>query len=44
MKIDFKVGILDFSRLPPSTEPEMFLGFETDPYFLNQKSGCRLKG
>ena len=25
-------------------EPEIFLGFETDPDFTNQKSECRLKG
>ena len=24
-------------------DPEIFLGFETDPDFSNQKSGCRFK-
>ena len=26
------------------TDPEILLGFETDPDFSNQKLGCRLKG
>ena len=29
---------------PGFAEPKMFLGFETDPNYSNQKSGFRLKG
>ena len=40
----YKIFRLETQKKSGFAEPEIFLGFETDPDFTNQKSECRLKG
>ena len=42
--VTYKLSFFFRKKKSGFAEPEIFLGFETDPNFWNLKSGCRLKG